>query len=812
MRNKILLLLFLALTAAGLTGSAFPLTVSITGQTPVNQCEADTYYITVENPSWQTETAENIVITNTIPADGFVFQADSAIITTLSGSWSGTAANPTIVDQDCTWDLDALFGDIYLTPGQSLDIEFNMEIDCAGDSGEDDLILNYDFPSPNAQSDTGDLFISVLFGDINVIKSPVTQEASRGDWTTFTLKIESSGLGSIKNVEVRDTLGSGLSFFAADPVPGSNIGSTYYWTADDISGLAEMVPDAVEWITLTAIVNSCTGLDNSLNASFGCESMVSVFDTICLDTETESPVGTAAATIDYQLKPPSISFDLSPSMTGIDYCSQTNVTVAVTNGDPVTPDPDVGEAFNLVFDTNIDTTGYDITGVVGASYAAGDFTVGTVPANDTVYFSYDIGWPNGSCPPNGSTQNTLWRPMYDDQCNNPFAPPVGIFPISMNGLPSLSITKNDPGIVDGSDTIIFNVSVTYHGPDGFTPTITDDYPNPSPYSWRIENITEGGIDDNDKIIWTPTLNDGDTWNASFDMVTPGMPGDPCQGPPPGLYTNDVDVTVGTDCRTCAIPADSHSVTFAVEDTIGCQESPTPTVTATPIPTPSTTPTPDGYRTPSPTPSSPPTPSPSLTPISTATPPATPPPPPTPPPTPPTPTPPPTPIPTSTPPPPPPPTPTPTPTLPPTPTPIPTSTPPPTPIPPPTPSPTLTPVPTATPTLTPVPTPSTTLTPIGYETPTPSPSATPTMTVTPSPSTTPTSSPTPLGYDSCIAGVVLSGGGTTEVCTSISYTADYTFGGSSDLPDNWLAALFTGKMELDQRLPFLDSVIVDGFNY
>jgi len=213
MRNKILLLLFLALTAAGLTGSAFPLTVSITGQTPVNQCEADTYYITVENPSWQTETAENIVITNTIPADGFVFQADSAIITTPSESLSGSSANPIPSGDDLTWDLDDFFiPDIYLLPGEKIEIEFMMEIDCAGDSGADDLTLNYDFPSPNAQSDTGDLFISVLFGDINVIKSPVTQEASRGDWTTFTLKIESSGLGSIKNVEVRDTLGSGLSF------------------------------------------------------------------------------------------------------------------------------------------------------------------------------------------------------------------------------------------------------------------------------------------------------------------------------------------------------------------------------------------------------------------------------------------------------------------------------------------------------------------------------------------------------------------------------------------------------------------------
>ena len=499
MRNKILLLLILALTAAGLTGSAFPLTVSITGQTPVNQCEADTYYIRVENPAWQTETAENIVIINTMPADGFVFQAASAIITTPSLSLSGTAANPNISLQDCTWNLDTLFAsDIYLTPGQYLDIEFNMEIDCAGNSGQDDLLVEYDFPSLNAQSDTDNFFITVLPGDINVIKSPVTQEASRGDWTTFTLKIESSGLGSIKNVEVRDTLGSGLTFVMADPVPGSSSGSTYYWTADDIPGLAEMVPDAVQWITLTALVNSCTGLDNVLNASFGCESMVSVPDAICLDTETEVPAGTATATIDYQLKPPDISFDLSPSMVGIDYCSQTNITVAVTNGDPSAPDPDVGVAYNLVLDTSLDTTDYEVTGVLWASYSDGDFTVGTVPANDTVYFSYNIGWPSGSCPPDGDPKNILWLPMYADQCMNNFAPPVAIFPISMTGMPSLSISKSNPGIVNGNDDIEFTLTINYNGLDGFTPTVTDDYPNPSS-GWTIQSITPSGVDDNDKI-------------------------------------------------------------------------------------------------------------------------------------------------------------------------------------------------------------------------------------------------------------------------------------------------------------------------
>ena len=628
----------LLLTAAMISPvAAFPLTVDVTGEEDVNLCEADTYYISIENPAWQSETAENIVITNTMPPDGFVFQDDSAIITAPAGSLSGNAADPSIAGNDLTWDLDTLFGsDIYLTPGQSLDIEFKMEIDCAGSSGQNDTVVVYDFPSPSQQSDTGSLFVTVYPGDINVIKSPVTQEASRGEWMTYTLKIESSGLGKIRNVEVRDTLGAGLQFVDSDPAPGSSVGSTYYWTAADLPGLAEMDPDTAEWITLTALVVSCSNLDNNLNASFGCEGMVSVPDTVCLDTATEVPAGTATATIDYQLKPPDLSFDLSPSMSPIDYCTQTNITVAVTNGDPVSPDPQVGCACNLVFDTNLDTTGYQISNVVGAGYAGGDFTVGTVPANDTVYFTYDINWPDGSCPPDPSSQNTLWLPEYDDQCGNPFAPPVDIFPVSMTGMPSLSISKNNPGTVNGNDTITFSVQVDYSGPDGFTPTITDDYPNPSP-GWSIQSISDGGTDDGNEITWSGlTFNDGDSRTVTFQMTAPG--GDPCAGPDPGLYTNSATVTGGTDCRGCTISSDSTSQTFAVEDTPGCDS------------------------------------------------------------------------------------------------------------------------------------------------------------------------------DDCISSAVLSGGGTAEVCTTLSYTATYTFGTGDDLPSDWSAATFTSQMPLNVSLSSLDSVEVDGFNY
>nr|HPJ73094.1 hypothetical protein [bacterium] len=117
-----------SLTAAA--GTARALEVELTGAETVSRCEADTYYISVGNPAWTAHTAENIVLVDTVPPDGFVFQNDSASITTPQGSLSGSGANPGISGSDLTWDLNALFGSsITLAPGDTLDIEFALEID-----------------------------------------------------------------------------------------------------------------------------------------------------------------------------------------------------------------------------------------------------------------------------------------------------------------------------------------------------------------------------------------------------------------------------------------------------------------------------------------------------------------------------------------------------------------------------------------------------------------------------------------------------------------------------------------------------------
>ncbi|MDP8235627.1 MAG: hypothetical protein P9M08_04530, partial [Candidatus Erginobacter occultus] len=75
---------------------AFPLSLSLTGEEDSNRCEAHTYYISVENPAWYADTASSLIVTNTVPPDGFVFQNESAGITAPQGSLSGAGANPAV--------------------------------------------------------------------------------------------------------------------------------------------------------------------------------------------------------------------------------------------------------------------------------------------------------------------------------------------------------------------------------------------------------------------------------------------------------------------------------------------------------------------------------------------------------------------------------------------------------------------------------------------------------------------------------------------------------------------------------------------
>ncbi|MDP8248402.1 MAG: hypothetical protein P9M00_09725, partial [Candidatus Tritonobacter lacicola] len=562
-RLRLSTLFALSLAALAVPAMAFAqASVSVTGPTPINQCEANGYTITVSNPAGATTDVEAIVVTNTMPPTGLVYLAGSTTITSPSGVDN---TDPGVVGQVLTWDIDAIYGSaVVLTPGDDLTIDFTMETDCTAVGGTDQLSVAY---TGTGSPRSDNFFITVKPGDISLYKTPANQPASIGDAVTWTLKVRSTGLGDIQNVRLTDTLGTGMSWSSLTPAPAepAPYPSTVTWSSTEIPALATMAVDDEVTITAVADVDACTDLTNDFDATFGCIGLGQVPDQTCLDTSTEVPPGTASAAIDYVLRPPDISVTIG-SMEDIPYCSDKTVSVTITNGDPVTPDPDVGGAYSFVLDLDGLPSGYEITNVTGGviyTPATGEFTIGDIAANSEISYTFDINWQTGACPPSGGGV-TLWQSIYDDECGNPFAPPVQIKSVSLTGLPSLSITKNDPGIVNGNDTITFTVQVEYDGPDGFTPTITDDYPNPTP-GWTIQNITGGGVDDGNAITWTPTLNDGDTWSESFEMTL----SDPCAGPPEGLYVNIAAVTGGTDCRGCTISGDSQTVTFAVEDTPGC---------------------------------------------------------------------------------------------------------------------------------------------------------------------------------------------------------------------------------------------------
>ena len=79
---KKLVFLFSALALAAVPAlSPAQVSVSITGPTPINQCEANAYRITVSNPASAPGNIGQIVVADTMPPVGFVYLPGSSTIT-----------------------------------------------------------------------------------------------------------------------------------------------------------------------------------------------------------------------------------------------------------------------------------------------------------------------------------------------------------------------------------------------------------------------------------------------------------------------------------------------------------------------------------------------------------------------------------------------------------------------------------------------------------------------------------------------------------------------------------------------------------
>ncbi len=468
-------------------------------------------------------------------------------------STADPAVNPAPVE--LVWNIDTLTGSPFtLNDGETLNITFDLYAGCTAVSGSQNVTIDY-LISGTPSSDSTNFSIQVLPGGVTIKKNPNVLPQELGQNVTWTITVENTGIGDIKNVVVTDDLGTGLAYVSSTPA-GNNGGQITTWDSTQIPALAQMAPGDIVTIDITSTVIACEFLDNVANVKWGCD----VADT-CFDTASDG--GTATASVQRIVKTPLI--DYTPPNITFNYCQDfvdTSFTVQNT-GDGTAHDVWINVDFGAMTVSNLPA---------GAIYNNADkrFEIAIpIPAGGSFDLSFRLNysiWCGGSFP----AGDLLWQTEYKDDCDQPFYPPVQLSSISSpTGTTGVSIEKSgSPEAVQIGSQVTYTITSSYSGdiacgsgtagvftvvdtiPDGFT--VIDAGGG---------LYVPGGGGTGGTITWTYTPPAA--LNTSIIIQLPDR--SQCESYCFTLFTNSVTVG-GTDCCGCAL-SESASQTTAIE----CEE-------------------------------------------------------------------------------------------------------------------------------------------------------------------------------------------------------------------------------------------------
>lgn len=351
-------------------------------------------------------------------------------------------------------------------------------------------------------------------GAITVRKEPAVAPAAIGDVVTWTVFVDSTGYGTVYNVRVTDTLGPGLQLV-------SGITSATF--------VSIPVGQSVSF-TVAAQVVACSGLENSVAATWGCNGGA------CLAPQT------AKASIDLQPRFPDLDYALPPF--NVNYCGGGTVfTIPITNtGD--------GTAYSVTLPVNLSP--FSVTVSAPATYTAGAFQLPPIPPGQTFNLVFTLTTPANVCaaPLSGSFDFDV---TYRDACNFFYteAPQAGAWQLT-NTPGQLSLSKSAPGEVYRGQLITTPITVNAGGVSG-TVIVTDQVPA----GFAIVStgggvsFTLGGVT---YITWAVT---GSTTLTPVFVVSNTAGTCALCGQ---ALTNVVTATL-QDCRACQQTATAQSVTY-----------------------------------------------------------------------------------------------------------------------------------------------------------------------------------------------------------------------------------------------------------
>jgi len=497
----------------------------VAGPSQMDPCDQQTFTITLVNNS-PTQAACDIIVTATPPGTGFS-HVDGTAAVTLHDTPEPIAADPVAN----AWDIDAIVGDDYqLPPGEQISVAFDLATDCTAASGNIEVSIDYeDCTTAQPYQEIDSLSIEILPGALIVSKTPSVQDASVGEEVTWTLTVESSGLGTISNVVVTDELGSGLAY-VSDTGGGSNVGQTTTWNLGTIAAGSSVAVD------LTAEVIACSNLVNDADASWGCSSPAST----CFDTAIDG--GTATASLNLIVDNPALSFT-APNVT-VAYCTdETGGLVQITNSG-------TGTARNVGLCCDVAHLQVDPTRLpLGATYSDGCFQLPDIAPDTTFDLTFyvlhsEVDWCNGPLP----SGDNVFQLTYANDCGIPFLAYPQFSTLSSEPGPSLDVTKSSPAPLQLGEVASYDITVAYSGNLGCyggSPgpvTIEDDYPD----GFTVVDA-DGGTDNGDTLAWIY---------------------DPAADPP---FDRTVQLRVPNDCASCVGLAGTiaNTVTATTIDCCGC---------------------------------------------------------------------------------------------------------------------------------------------------------------------------------------------------------------------------------------------------
>jgi len=527
--------------------------VVVSGPAQMDQCAEGTFTITFTNPS-STQTACQIVFRNTAPSAEFSYVAGSGLAA-IPG-YGNVLADPALG----SWSVDAIVGASYeLSPGGAIAVQFRLSTTCLAVSGTDSARVDYlDCTQPGTPLQaTGATSVEVLPGALTLEKAPANPAAGVGDLVTWTLTVNSTGLGSIKNVVATDTLGSGLQFVSATPA-GQVVGQTITWSPLEIPALVDLNPDSSVVITLVARVVACTGLDNRLDGRFGCSG-----GPVCGNTVTDlGDCGSApVSSVTFIERLPFLTFS-APTIT-IPYCAATTtVSIPITNsGDGTAHDGSLG--------ANLGSS-LVVSSVVGATYdvALAHFDLPDIPAplppalayTHTLTFNVTYTGLWCSTSPSGTPLFTL---DYKNDCGVTHLASPQYGSIGATTAPTLSVSKTGPSIAHFGSLVTYNITANYSGPTSCGPgpgttspiTVTDYVPagftvtNAGDGTWTAGTGGTGGV-----IVWA--FGPGVAFSKSVTLQIPASCG--------YCHTTQANTVTAraTSCCGCDLTA-SSTVTTAI---------------------------------------------------------------------------------------------------------------------------------------------------------------------------------------------------------------------------------------------------------